>query len=301
MKKISILILILFLAQNNIYASFIYQKPSTILKESDVIVVVRVIGEKATVNQRNVPEARDGIRRFTADTLWDVEIYKYIKDNTRGRAIEIATEGASAATSHLSTDFSLKEYGEYMILCLEEKETRLFYPRSPQSIIPLKTIYRDDVSKTLQINNINDVITEDKEYEEFLFALKELEIQRQKDGPQYLFIRPNGGGYNAEGMIREGRTYIGIRDLSHILAVNCKWNEKTKKIEIHNLNTVVELSIGNRVAKVNGIDVKIDYSPIIEDGQSYLPVRILAEIFEIDISYHKDGDFRTYSIVKKYD
>lgn len=301
MKRICVLfisVMALLIGGRQTYGCFIYIEPEAVIKEADVIMLIRVIGEKGMVNE-TVVEGGGG--RTLADTAWDVEVIKVFKDVTGGKEIKIATSGSKLATGRMSTDFSLKPYGEYMLICLDEGSSGYFYPRTPSSIIPFKTIDRNNIEATLHIDNIiyghlNET-EHNKFYNKFLEEFNRLCIQKDENEPTYLFRVEGNDPYEAEGFIQKGVTYIGMADFSRVCNyISCNWDEKNKQIVVSGGGQILKLKPNELQANINERKVALTHAPIIKDGKIYLPVRTLAQLLGIQMKFERVENVYYYTL-----
>ena len=96
----------------------------------------------------------------------------------------------------------------------------------------------------------------------------------------------------------EGRTYLPLRFMADkLLKAEVFWNGEEKKVAVTQDSTKVEMKIGSNKAYVNGDQIEIENFPIIDENATYLPLRTMAELFEIQIDYHQET--RTITLVKE--
>lgn len=80
--------------------------------------------------------------------------------------------------------------------------------------------------------------------------------------------------------IKDGRTYLPVRYIAYALGVdpnNVYWNDETQTVTLLKGATAVQLTIGSKVLKLNGIDIPMNVAPEIRDGRTMLPFRFVAE------------------------
>jgi len=99
--------------------------------------------------------------------------------------------------------------------------------------------------------------------------------------------------------IRENRTLLPIRFVAEPLGAIVSWDGVARKVTVALGATVVELWIGQPVARVNGRDTPIDPAnpkvvPIIEKDRSFLPLRFIAESLGADVSW--DGALKRVTV-----
>lgn len=83
--------------------------------------------------------------------------------------------------------------------------------------------------------------------------------------------------------ILDGRTLLPFRYVAEAIGAQVSWDATTQKVTVSLDNTVIELWIGNPMAKVNGVEKRIDpgnlgVKPIvIPPGRTMLPIRFISE------------------------
>lgn len=96
-------------------------------------------------------------------------------------------------------------------------------------------------------------------------------------------------------IIKNGRTYIPIREVTESLGADVWWNGNSNTVGIEKEGSEVAFVIGSSVARVNGIQMKIDPS-FIEDGVTRVPVRFLSEALGFNVKW--SDQTRTITISK---
>lgn len=94
--------------------------------------------------------------------------------------------------------------------------------------------------------------------------------------------------------IRQGRALVPVRRLFEELGATISWDDTDKKIIIDSEATDIVLNIENNSALVNQHPVSLDVAPTIIDGNTFVPLRFIAE--SIGASVKWNDDLRTASI-----
>jgi uncharacterized protein len=93
-------------------------------------------------------------------------------------------------------------------------------------------------------------------------------------------------------IITEGRTLLPIRYVAEAIGATVEWNASQQKSTVRLGDKIIELWIGNNIAKVNGVSKAIDpanskVKPIIvPPGRIMLPVRFIVENLGCRIDYY---------------
>ncbi|HHX62972.1 MAG TPA: copper amine oxidase N-terminal domain-containing protein [Epulopiscium sp.] len=83
-----------------------------------------------------------------------------------------------------------------------------------------------------------------------------------------------------------GSTYLPLRFMTDkLLEADLNWIPATKEIEITKNNKRFKLKIGSKEAFINDTKVGLQNTPIIDNNVTYLPLRSVADLFEIETDY----------------
>lgn len=304
-KRWGIIIICLLMMTNTVWGLYTYIEPEMLVRRSDVIVFAQIVEETGIINKSEIFNRRGAEPGFTADTQWKIKVYDILKNRTNKEIIKgemtLVTPGAKEATAHMSTDYELGEIGTYTLLflteCMNEDKEIYYVPITTQGIVTLEEIYPNDRAKTLQINNVKDNHKKETYYVRCFQEIEKWIRKIENNDPVYILENKVKGKYDLEGIIRENHTYFSSKDLGEVLGINVEWKEKTHVLEIKDLRgKTISLVLGSTTAKINGTDVTIELAPILENGRSYLPVRVLTQLLGEDISYIKEGNNYIYKI-----
>lgn len=90
-------------------------------------------------------------------------------------------------------------------------------------------------------------------------------------------------------VIINGRTLVPLRAIFEALDATVEWNNDTRTVTAAKDDTVISLTIGEDVMKVNGADVKLDVQAQIVDGRTMIPVRAVSEALDCEVSWNNDS------------
>lgn len=99
---------------------------------------------------------------------------------------------------------------------------------------------------------------------------------------------------NVKPIIENGRTLAPIRAITEALGAEVIWNGDTQGITITKDDILIEITIGNTAAYVNGNEVLLDTAPEIRNDRTLVPVRFIAESFKLNVDW--DGNSNTIII-----
>ncbi len=102
-------------------------------------------------------------------------------------------------------------------------------------------------------------------------------------------------GKGTEVVIINGRTFLPIRALIENMGGEVEWNQSDKKVSLYLDDNTIHLWIGNKTAKVNGVNKETDVAPYISDtNRTMLPLRFIVENFDCEVDW--DGATKTVTI-----
>ncbi|MDR3091814.1 MAG: copper amine oxidase N-terminal domain-containing protein [Clostridiales bacterium] len=116
------------------------------------------------------------------------------------------------------------------------------------------------------------------------------------DDYRFLVIDGEFAG-SADIKIQNNLTLVPVRLVGERLGGSVSWDDKTKSITItKGIDNIVEMTIGGNTAVVNGSKIKIASPAQLIDGVTYVPLRVIADCFGIQVGYYApetryDGSF----------
>jgi hypothetical protein len=76
-----------------------------------------------------------------------------------------------------------------------------------------------------------------------------------------------------------GAVLLPLRDLTQALGAQVQWFPEERKVELRRGDRLIELWIMTPVAQVDHTPVQLTSPPLMREGTTYLPLRLLAEAF----------------------
>ena len=102
-------------------------------------------------------------------------------------------------------------------------------------------------------------------------------------------------GFSTTPIIKNGRTLMPLRAVMMELGGSVNWIESERAVEVMLGSNKVSLTIGSNLAKRNSSVAILDQVPIIVGGRTMLPIRFIAESFNLSVSWN--GESQTITIV----
>lgn len=97
--------------------------------------------------------------------------------------------------------------------------------------------------------------------------------------------------------IKQGRTFVPIREITENLGADVKWNNKDKSIKISLNGDVIDMKINSPNVSVNGKKINLDnaqapqlalYSRPRRETKTMVPLRFISETFGYDVDWNND-------------
>ena len=104
--------------------------------------------------------------------------------------------------------------------------------------------------------------------------------------------------FDVEPKIIDGRTMVPMRKIFEALGADISWDGNARKVTAVRGSIIVELTIGNDTALVNGKPVKLEALAVIEEGRSLVPLRFVAEALGCRVSW--DSEKRRVAIASEW-
>lgn len=98
---------------------------------------------------------------------------------------------------------------------------------------------------------------------------KPKEVNVKIDGKLIAFDQP--------ALYIDGRTMVPVRGVFEKLGASVNWSQATNTITARKGTTIVELKIGSKTAKVNGISKTLDVAPLVLNNRTLIPLRFISE------------------------
>ena len=105
-------------------------------------------------------------------------------------------------------------------------------------------------------------------------------------------------GRGTTPIVVEGRTLVPIRAIVEAFGGSVGWEENTQSVILTMNDDVIKLIIDSNVAYLNNSEIVIDTKPSVINGRTMLPMRFVAESFNIGVAWN--GDTQTVSLIRDY-
>lgn len=124
----------------------------------------------------------------------------------------------------------------------------------------------------------------------FLFILSVFSLPTQAKSEFFapVCIKVNGEYVktNNHAYLKNGRTFVSLRDFGDIFSCEVFWNESTSTAKITKGEKDISVTKEKKEAKVNGKTVKLDAQSTIVNDRMYVPLRFLSESLGANVSWN---------------
>lgn len=103
-------------------------------------------------------------------------------------------------------------------------------------------------------------------------------------------------GRGTKPIVTDGRTLVPIRAIIEAFDGVVGWDGATQTVKLTMANDVITLGINNTTAYLNDIAHTLDVAPTIINDRTMLPVRFIAEGFNLGVAW--EGDTQTVTIIR---
>lgn len=94
--------------------------------------------------------------------------------------------------------------------------------------------------------------------------------------------------FDVSPVITEDRAMVSLRAVFEALGADVEWDEETSTINSSKEDVDVSLTIGNDNMYVNGKEIKIDAVPYIENDRTLVPLRAIAEAYNVNVEWRAE-------------
>ena len=89
--------------------------------------------------------------------------------------------------------------------------------------------------------------------------------------------------------IENSRTMLQYNVL-YVFGIDVKWVPETNSVVAEGNGTKVVMTLGSKVATVNGEEVALDVAPYVVNGRTVVPVGLITGVFDINFDFTRNAD-----------
>ncbi|QJC51471.1 ABC transporter substrate-binding protein [Paenibacillus albicereus] len=102
---------------------------------------------------------------------------------------------------------------------------------------------------------------------------------------------------DAQPIVASGRTLVPYSSIVQSLGGKASWSSSTRTVTATSGSDTVKLTAGSATAYINGKATKLDAAPVIQNGRTFVPLRLITEAFGKWVSWSQSS--RTVAISSK--
>ncbi len=102
------------------------------------------------------------------------------------------------------------------------------------------------------------------------------------------FVKGKKPNFDVQPRVENGRTLVPFRALGEAFDAAIGWDQDTQTVTFEKADTVVQLSIGELTALVNGQEYQLDVPAFIDNGRTVVPLRFIMEALNANVDYLAD-------------
>ena len=91
--------------------------------------------------------------------------------------------------------------------------------------------------------------------------------------------------------ISNGRTFLPIRYVAETFGIFTTWDINTRTVTLERGDIVVRLTVGSKIMRMvkSGVEISVemDVAPMLRDGRTCLPIRFVADAFELIVEWQE--------------
>lgn len=152
-----------------------------------------------------------------------------------------------------------------------------------------KTIYQNNKEKDLTIDELKTKLRENHENRDKRIKLVRLIVEQKKEDNNFdgisVFVKGIDLQSDTSPVIKQGRMLMPVRAVTEALGAVLQWNPKTFTATISKNKTVIVMNLDTKVVTVNEKEVELDVPPQIINNRTLVPVRFIAETFNLDVQW----------------
>lgn len=91
--------------------------------------------------------------------------------------------------------------------------------------------------------------------------------------------------FDSEPVIKDQRAMVPMRKIFESLGAEVAWDGDTKTVTAKSGDQTIKLTIGSKIASVNGSEIQLDAAPFIQSDRTLVPLRFVSEHLEAGVQW----------------
>ncbi|WP_027416544.1 N-acetylmuramoyl-L-alanine amidase [Aneurinibacillus terranovensis] len=124
----------------------------------------------------------------------------------------------------------------------------------------------------------------------FLFAMVVLGVVSASASQMQIYVNGKEVHPAARPQVINQHVFIPVSFVKDQMGMRVAWDGKLRCVTIRNNNKKIVLTVNSKIAKVDGTAKKLDEAPVMLQGRTYLPFRIVGELTGTEAGWLKETD-----------
>lgn len=104
---------------------------------------------------------------------------------------------------------------------------------------------------------------------------------------------------NVPTQVKQGATLVELKTVGEMMNLEVTWNGADKSIKLQDIGNTLILYVGKAKGSFNGQSIKVESAPIVTEGLTYVPLRLVAEHFGYKLVSNQGTIFLTRTMTQE--
>lgn len=110
-------------------------------------------------------------------------------------------------------------------------------------------------------------------------------LARAADGAVYVTLDGRALRLDQPGQVQDGRTLVPFRPIFEALGAKVSWDARSQSVSATRGQDSLLLTVGSRVVEWRGSLIKVDTPPVIVEGRTLVPLRLVAQALGLHVRW----------------
>lgn len=118
--------------------------------------------------------------------------------------------------------------------------------------------------------------------------VRDIQYYASKQKPNGTYITINDGLLNSKVFEYNQTEYIPLREAIEKMGLELKYDVQTKNISVMYKGTLYSFKVNSNKYQINGVETKINATPILNKGVTYIPTQFFSDILQLNVTKQSD-------------
>lgn len=216
----------------------------------------------------------------------NVEMNKAMLEQAKGAIAELKEEDVDKLVADMTKSLEgskISEVTEFKEDSVDQKVNFVLNVKDAFNInMEMKAEIKKAEVKEIEIPKDVKVI----KYSEYMESMM---AEAMEQGEKQVVVYYNGEPleFDSPAIIEDGRTLVPFRAFLEKLGATVEWNEEDKIVTAKHDDKEIVLTIGSKVAVVDGVEVELDKEAKIVEDRTLVPLRFISENFGFNVEFEE--------------